>query len=116
MAVDTWVERLRQLDTCAVSDAQDKLGIKGTVIGILPLYETERIAGRAVTFKLKTKGNETTTRHLGTSAVEASDPGDIIVCDHRRPDRRGGLGRHPLDGGEDAWRRGRHHRRRVARR
>lgn len=83
MAVDTWVERLRQLDTCAVSDAQDKLGIKGTVIGILPLYETERIAGRVVTFKLKTKGNETTTRHLGTSAVEASDPGDIIVCDHR---------------------------------
>lgn len=83
MAVDTWVERLGQLDTCAVSDAQDKLGIKGTVIGILPLYETGRIAGRAVTFKLKTKGNETTTRHLGTSAVEASAPGDIIVCDHR---------------------------------
>ena len=83
MAIDEWVERLRVLDTCAVSDAQDKLGIKGTVIGILPLYETERIAGRVVTFKLKTKGNETTTRHLGTSAVEAADPGDIIVCDHR---------------------------------
>ena len=83
MAIDEWVERLRVLDTCAVSDAQDKLGIKGTVIGILPLYETERIAGRVVTFKLKTKGNETTTRHLGTSAVEAADPGDVIVCDHR---------------------------------
>ena len=83
MAIDEWVERLRVLDTCAVSDAQDKLGIKGTVIGILPLYETGRIAGRVVTFKLKTKGNETTTRHLGTSAVEAADPGDVIVCDHR---------------------------------
>ena len=83
MAIDEWVERLRVLDTCAVSDALDKLGIKGTVIGILPLYETGRIAGRVVTFKLKTKGNETTTRHLGTSAVEAADPGDIIVCDHR---------------------------------
>ncbi len=83
MAVDQWVERLAKLDTCAVSDAQDKLGIKGTVIGILPLYETGRIAGRAVTFKLKSKGNETTTRHLGTTAVEAADPGDIIVCDHR---------------------------------
>lgn len=83
MAVDEWVERLRQLDTCAVSDAQDKLGIAGTVIGILPLYETGRIAGRAVTFRLKSKGNETTTRHLGTTAVEAADPGDIIVCDHR---------------------------------
>ena len=83
MAVDEWVERLRALDACAVSDAQDKLGIKGTVIGVLPLYETGRIAGRAVTFKLKTKGAETTTRHLGTAAVEASDPGDVIVCDHR---------------------------------
>ena len=83
MAVDQWVERLGKLDTCAVSDAQDKLGIKGTVLGILPLYETGRIAGRAVTFKLKTKGNETTTRHLGTTAVESADPGDVIVCDHR---------------------------------
>ena len=83
MAVDEWVERLAKLDTCAVSDAQDKLGIKGTVIGILPLYETGRIAGRAVTFKLKSRGNETTTRHLGTTAVESADPGDIIVCDHR---------------------------------
>ncbi len=83
MAIDEWVERLGKLDSCAVSDAQDKLGIKGTVIGILPLYETGRIAGRAVTFKLKTKGNETTVRHLGTAAVEAADPGDIIVCDHR---------------------------------
>ena len=83
MAIDEWVERLRVLDTCAVSDAQDKLGIKGTVIGILPLYETGRIAGRVVTFKLKTKGNETTTRHLGTAAVEAADSGDVIVCDHR---------------------------------
>lgn len=83
MAVDEWVERLRALDACAVSDAQDKLGIKGTVIGVLPLYETGRIAGRAVTFKLKTKGAETTTRHLGTAAVEAADPGDVIVCDHR---------------------------------
>ena len=59
MATDEWVERLQKLDTCAVSDAQDKLGIHGTVVGILPLYETKRIAGRAVTFKLKTKGNET---------------------------------------------------------
>lgn len=83
MAVDEWVERLRALDACAVSDAQDKLGIKGTVIGVLPLYETGRIAGRAVTFKLKTKGAETTTRHLGTAAVEAADPGDVIVGDHR---------------------------------
>jgi regulator of RNase E activity RraA len=84
MAVDELVERLRKLDTCAVSDAQDKLGIHGTVIGINSLYPVSRIAGRAVTVRLKTKGpGETTTRHLCTEAVMASDPGDIIVIDHR---------------------------------
>jgi regulator of RNase E activity RraA len=84
MAVDSLVERLAKLDTCAVSDAQDKLGIKGTVIGINPLYPTGRIVGRAVTVKLKTKGpGEEAARHLCTAAVEASGPGDIIVIDHR---------------------------------
>jgi 4-hydroxy-4-methyl-2-oxoglutarate aldolase len=84
MAVDEIVERLARLDSCAVSDALDKLDIKGTVIGILPLYPTERIVGRAVTVRLKTKGpGEETTRHLCTAAVEASDPGDIIVIDHK---------------------------------
>ena len=84
MAVDSIVERLAKLDTCAVSDAQDKLGIKGTVIGISPLYPTGRIVGRAVTVKLKSKGDqEVSTRHLCTTAIEASDPGDIIVIDHR---------------------------------
>jgi 4-hydroxy-4-methyl-2-oxoglutarate aldolase len=84
MAVDALVERLRKLDTCAVSDAQDKLGIQGTVIGINSLYPTTRIAGRAVTVRLKTKGpSETSTVHLCTRAVVAADPGDIIVIDHR---------------------------------
>ena len=84
MAADEIVERLARLDSCAVSDALDKLDIKGTVIGILPLYPTERIVGRAVTVRLKTKGpGEETTRHLCTAAVEASDPGDIIVIDHK---------------------------------
>ena len=84
MAVDAIVERLAKLDTCAVSDAQDKLGISGTVIGINPLYPATRIAGRAVTVRLKSKGpGEEAPRHLCTAAVQASDPGDIIVIDHR---------------------------------
>ena len=84
MAVDALVERLRKIDTCAVSDAQDKIGIQGTVIGIGSLYPTGRIAGRAVTVRLKTKGpGETSAVHLCTRAVVAADPGDIIVIDHR---------------------------------
>ena len=45
---------------------------------------TSRIAGRAVTVRLKTKGpGETSAVHLCTRAVVAADPGDIIVIDHR---------------------------------
>ncbi len=82
MAVDEWVERLAKLDTCAVSDAQDKLGIMGTITGIVPLYPTERIAGRAVTVRLKTKGDEEAKVHLGATAVVTADAGDVIVIDH----------------------------------
>ena len=82
MAVDEWVERLAKLDTCAVSDAQDKLGITGTITGIVPLYPTERIAGRAVTVRLKTKGDEEANVHLGATAVVTADAGDVIVIDH----------------------------------
>ncbi|MEX2430505.1 MAG: RraA family protein [Dehalococcoidia bacterium] len=74
---------MRKLDTCAVSDAKDKLGIKGTVLGVHPLYPTGRIAGRAVTVRMKTKGSEEPKQHLGTAAILAADPGDIIVIDHR---------------------------------
>ena len=82
MAVDEWVERLVKLDTCAVSDAQDKLGIMGTITGIVPLYPTERIAGRAVTVRLVTKGDEEAKVHLGATAVVSADAGDVIVIDH----------------------------------
>ena len=82
MAVDEWVERLAKLDTCAVSDAQDKLGIMGTITGIVPLYPTERIAGRAVTVRLVTKGDEEAKVHLGATAVVSADAGDVIVIDH----------------------------------
>jgi 4-hydroxy-4-methyl-2-oxoglutarate aldolase len=81
---DTQVERLGKLDTCAVSDALDKLGIKGVVVGLRPLSVLKRIAGRTVTVRLKSKGNETSTRHLGTGAIEAANPGDVIVIDHRQ--------------------------------
>ena len=82
MAVDEWVERLVKLDTCAVSDAQDKLGIMGTITGIVPLYPTERIAGRAVTVRLVTKGDAEAKVHLGATAVVTADAGDVIVIDH----------------------------------
>ena len=44
------VERLQAVDSCAVSDALDALGLPGAVTGIAAQSVQQRIAGRAVTF------------------------------------------------------------------
>lgn len=76
--------RLAQLDSCAVSDALDKLGLKGVASGIERLATDRRISGRVVTVKLEADdGRPAASRHLGTTAVEAAQPGDVIVIEQR---------------------------------
>jgi 4-hydroxy-4-methyl-2-oxoglutarate aldolase len=76
--------RLLALDTPAVSDALDRLGLKGTVIGLLQLSTDRRIAGRIHTVKLGTGAAlQGPARHLCTASVEASAPGDILVIEQR---------------------------------
>lgn len=77
------VERLGRLDTCSVSDALDKLGLPGAVIGLSPLTVRRRVAGRAATVKLGAPMDGLPKRHLGAGAVMAAGPGDIIVVEHR---------------------------------
>jgi regulator of RNase E activity RraA len=86
--LDQLVERLLKLDTCAVSDSLDKLGLAGVVLGIPPTAPPAKIAGRVVTMKLvdRTAENSVTTTHLGTHAIQASTPGDVIVVQHGRLD------------------------------
>ena len=79
----TETERLARLDTGALSDALDKLALSGAVSGIRPLSGPHRIAGRVVTVKLVAAEGRTSKRHLGTAAVEASGPGDVLVLSHR---------------------------------
>jgi len=76
-----FVARLQKLDSCAVSDALDKLGLKGSVTGIHRFTTDQRIAGRVLTVKLDRAAGRTNTRHLCTAAIEASGPGDIIVVE-----------------------------------
>ena len=80
---DPLVARLSKLDACAASDALDRLGLKGSIIGIKPLTVTQKIVGRVVTTRMKAFGGEKSTKHLGAAAIEASKPGDVIVIDHR---------------------------------
>src|SRR2546423_47946 len=81
--MDQFTERLSRIDSCAVSDALDKLGLSGSVTGILRASTERRIAGRVLTVKLDRAEGRNSSRHLCTTAIEAASPGDIIVCEQR---------------------------------
>lgn len=93
MAVDPLAQRLGKIDTCAVSDAMDRLSVTGAVLGLRPQWLCPRIAGRAVTVKLvKRTGNETTVRHLGTAAIMAANEGDVIIVQNHDVEGAAGWG------------------------
>jgi len=77
------IERLRRLDSCAVSDAMDRLKLAGAVSGIEPRSVTRRIAGRVRTVALGPATGTPAARHLCTTAIEAADAGDVIVVEQR---------------------------------
>ncbi len=85
--MDEATKRLARLDCCAVSDALDKLGLKGCVTGLAPLSSARKIAGRVHTVKLVAKGTAPAAsgppRHLGTTAIDVAAPGEIIVVEQR---------------------------------
>lgn len=90
---DSLAERLGKIDTCAVSDAMDRLEVKGAVLGLCPQWLCPRIAGRAVTVKLvRRTGNETSVRHLGTAAIMAAHSGDVIIVQNRDVEGAAGWG------------------------
>jgi regulator of RNase E activity RraA len=84
MSTEDTLNRLAAIDSCALSDALDKLGLKGQVTGLRREAGAGRVAGVAVTVKLGTgdppPGPPT---HLGCNAIEASDAHSIIVVEQR---------------------------------
>ena len=82
--MDDITSRLSQLDACAISDALDKLGLPSAVSGLHRYATDRRISGRVVTVRLeKDDGRPAASRHLGTTAIESSQPGDVIVIEQR---------------------------------
>src|SRR5687768_11441870 len=76
--------RLAQLDACTASDALDRLSLPGAVTGIQRLTTTRRISGRVITVKMgRDEGQPPASRHLGTTAIESAQPGDVIVMEQR---------------------------------
>lgn len=83
-----FVQRLRRLDACAVSDALDKLGLTGAVTGIPQVSSTSqnggRVAGRAVTMKVGPgEPPPGPPKHLGCTAIELAGTDHIIVVEQR---------------------------------
>lgn len=77
-------QRVAAFDTCTISDALDKLGLRGAVPGLVRLTaKRQRISGRVVTVKLGPAIEGLPKRHLGASAIMAAQPGEIVVVEHR---------------------------------
>jgi 4-hydroxy-4-methyl-2-oxoglutarate aldolase len=90
---DSLTTRLARLDTCGVSDAIDRLGLSGAVQGLRPMWPCPRIAGQVITVRLRrAEPGEHSPRHLGTAAIEAGGPGQVIVIEHHDRDDAAGWG------------------------
>jgi 4-hydroxy-4-methyl-2-oxoglutarate aldolase len=84
MADRATIDSLLRFDSCTISDALDKLGLKGAVCGLAPqTMPGRRVAGRAVTVKLGAPMDGLPKRHLGAGAIMAAEAGDIVVVEHR---------------------------------
>ncbi len=75
--------RFTKLSTTNVADALDAFGLKGATYGLRPLWEAAgQIVGRAVTIKITSAGLTKAKNHLGVKAIEAAQPGDVIIIDN----------------------------------
>ncbi len=74
--------RLEKLSTTNLSDALDKVGVRGAVIGIRPIFGMPRVCGRAMTIKITAAGMAKSKHHLGIEAIAAAAGGDLIVIDN----------------------------------
>jgi regulator of RNase E activity RraA len=72
------LDRLAELDSCAVSDA---LGLPGATTGIRPLWGIPKVVGRARTVEVveTAAAGPVKGRHIATQTVASSGPEDVIV-------------------------------------
>ena len=95
---------LAGFSSATVSDALDRLGRPGSMLGIAPLFDGARLCGPAFTVRYVTAGSPPGT--VG-DYLDDVPPGARGGARQRRPHRLHGVGRHPHRDGRRA-RRGRH--------
>jgi regulator of RNase E activity RraA len=76
---DTNVGRAARLDTTALSDALDRLGIAGQCLNIKPLEWTFQMTGRAYTILY---GPSATPSGTVGDYIDEAEPGSVIVLDN----------------------------------
>lgn len=74
MTTETISKQYKSVPTTAISDAMD--GLNNLHSSIKPLKDTYKISGRALTVKMPIGDN-----HCVLKALDAAEPGDIIVID-----------------------------------
>ncbi|HEV3329828.1 MAG TPA: RraA family protein [Bryobacteraceae bacterium] len=79
MADDTNIQRASKLDTTALSDALDRLGIAGQCLNIKPLDPRFRLTGRAFTILYGPAGKPPGT--VG-DYIDDVPPGGVVVLDN----------------------------------
>jgi regulator of RNase E activity RraA len=85
MRRDPYIDRLRALDICDLSDALDALGMAPAVTGLVATSLASPIAGRAVTVQLGagSASSAAERKHLCTAAVEQAGLDEVIVVEQR---------------------------------
>lgn len=77
---DDLLARLKNIDSCAVSDAMDSLGLPGEVTGINNQTTKDKIVGRTLTVELGAKApTGGSAKHLCSGAIECGKAGNVIV-------------------------------------
>lgn len=72
-------EDLSQLGTATISDALDKLGRPGSLLGLAPLTDGQRMVGRAFTVRYVSAGSPPGT--VG-DFIDDVKPGQVVVLDN----------------------------------
>jgi 4-hydroxy-4-methyl-2-oxoglutarate aldolase len=78
-SVDTNVQRASKLDTTAISDALDRLGIAGQCLNIKPLDHAFQMTGRAFTILY---GPSATPSGTVGDYIDDVQPGSVVVLDN----------------------------------
>lgn len=88
MSPEEIITALRGLDSCAVSDALDTLGLPGAVTALKPMWPAGTVlAGRVRTVTAAPKVTAGPATHIATPLVAITEPDDVVVIDnHGRTD------------------------------